>query len=354
MSDVLLADDEAPMLEMLSSVVRSLGHSVRAAHDGEEALRLARARRPDLVVVDYMMPGIDGLQVVARLRSDPATRDVPILMTTAGRLPRVDGVDRLLEKPFPLDTFEQAVVAALAGATPPVPAAPEPPPRLEGEELLDWTVHEIKSPLAVARMAIELTLRSSDTRFAEADARRLRGVVRQIDRMHRLVHALLDASSLAAGQLTVRVEEVDLAPLAKKVVDDWRDAWPERTFSFDAPDVPTWVNADPERVVQILDNLLSNAVKHAAASTNIDVVVEVGRGEAHLRVRDRGPGIDAAAAAGLFRRFHRLEGTRAPGHGLGLYIASTLARMQGGRLSVDSEPGRGAVFSFTLPVLPKA
>lgn len=353
MSLVLLAEDEAPMLEMLSAVVQRMGHEPRTAEDGERALQLALAQRPDLIVLDYMMPGIDGLEVVARLKRHPTLKDVPVVMTTAARLPRTDGVDRLLEKPFGLDAFEAVVQESLAGARVAPPPVAEPLVLdVQHEELLNWVVHEIKSPLAVVRMAVDLT--AKDVALPDASGRRLRNVVRQIDRVHRLVDALLDASSLAEGRLRVRADEIDLGDVVARTVQSWADAQPDRVFATATPDAPVLVAADEERVAQILDNLLSNAVKHAGGAPRVDVVVAVAGGVAEVRVQDQGPGIDAAAAATLFQRFHRLADARAPGHGLGLYVSSTLARMMGGRLVVDSEPGRGTAFVLSLPVAPKA
>src|SRR3954465_10509158 len=136
MSVVLVADDEPAVLDALSQVVEDLGHQVMRAHDGREALQLAREQKPHLVVTDHMMPRLSGLDLVRQLREDDVLRDVPVLLLSAA-LPLGAGSEAkaFLPKPFELSEFENLVETLLAeskASAPPAPGAvPEPPPAAE-------------------------------------------------------------------------------------------------------------------------------------------------------------------------------------------------------------------------------
>src|SRR5688572_22263573 len=114
MSLVLVADDEPAVLEVLSEVVEDLGHEVLRAHDGREALSLARARVPNLVVTDHMMPKLSGLELCRQLRGDERLRDVPVIVLSAALPEGAPEASAFLSKPFELSEFERLVVEVLA------------------------------------------------------------------------------------------------------------------------------------------------------------------------------------------------------------------------------------------------
>lgn len=177
MSVVLVADDEPAVLDALSQVVEDLGHQVVRAHDGREALQLARAQRPHLVVTDHMMPRLSGLDLVRQLREDDVLCDVPVLLLSAA-LPLGAGSEAkaFLPKPFELSEFEELVSTLLAESkakAPPVQdERPEPP--VTAEDKLHWLTHQVAGPLAQLRERLGiLQLSSSD------------GVRRQLTEMER-------------------------------------------------------------------------------------------------------------------------------------------------------------------------
>src|SRR3954468_23285552 len=153
MSVVLVADDEPAVLDALSQVVEDLGHQVMRAHDGREALQLARAQKPHLVVTDHMMPRLSGLDLVRQLREDDVLRDVPVLLLSAALPPGAGSEAKaFLPKPFELSEFEDLVETLLAEskASAQAPGAvPEPPPA--AEDRLLWLTRQVVSPLARIR-----------------------------------------------------------------------------------------------------------------------------------------------------------------------------------------------------------
>jgi two-component system sensor histidine kinase/response regulator len=185
MSVVLVADDEPAVLEALSQVVEDLGHQVVRAHDGREALQLARSQRPHLVVTDHMMPRLSGLDLVRQLREEDGLRDVPVLLLSAA-LPMGASTEAkaFLPKPFELSEFENLVSSLLAesrASAPPVPPGLAEPP-LTAEERLYWLTHQVAGPLSQIRERLGILQLSSGD-----------GVRRQLTEIERALEEVLRA-----------------------------------------------------------------------------------------------------------------------------------------------------------------
>ena len=355
MSLVLIAEDEEALLEVFSEVVEDLGHRVVRAHNGEEALLLARTEQPDLVVSDHMMPRRTGMQLLHAMRSEPGLSEVPFLLLSAARPPGREAAQTFLAKPVDLSTFEQAVSTALQSRTQPRHESPQTAREsatavsLAREEMLNWVAHELKTPLSSARLNTQLLLRKVHKRGAEDETRSAEAVLRQLDRMNGLVTSILDASRLADGKLELKQEPTPVGPFLQDLIQDWRDMQPEMDFHLDLGEPMEPLLMDAERVRQVLNNLLSNAVKYSGESRRIEVGVTLSPGLVLIHVRDHGVGIPANALPHIFERFQRADADRGRGHGLGLFIAAALARLHGGSLSARSTLGEGSTFILRLP-----
>lgn len=113
MSTILLVDDELDLLELYTDVLEVMGYQVLHAHDGLEALELARRQPPDLIVTDWMMPRLDGVELCQRVYEDPGLHGIPIILHSSRRAPWLPGVSQVLSKSCPLEEFEEAVAEAL-------------------------------------------------------------------------------------------------------------------------------------------------------------------------------------------------------------------------------------------------
>jgi two-component system sensor histidine kinase/response regulator len=358
MKVVLVADDEEALLEVFASVVTELGHTVLCAHAGDEALGLARAHQPDLIVSDHMMPGLTGVEFLRSVRQDLQLATTPFILVSAARPQGAHEANAYLAKPVSLETFERVVQdrlrATKAGrARPesmPLTQAPETGLNLARAEMMSWVAHEIKTPISSARLNLELILRHLSGDTAEAQRRRGMVALQQLDRMSTLVSSVLEASQLSDGRIQLQREPCELKAFLQGVARYWRDTRPEVEFVLVLPAEAVTVQVDPERVRQILNNLVSNAVKYGGSSPRVELSLELSPGRAVISVTDRGPGIDASELPRIFDRFHRAEGSSGQGHGLGLYIASALAQLHGGTLQVRSQRGEGASFTLSLPL----
>ncbi len=356
MSLVLVADDEPAVLEVLTEVVEDLGHDVVRAHDGREALQLARAQRPNLVVTDHMMPRLSGVELCRALRTDEVLSAVPVILLSAAIPPEAVEAHAWLSKPFELDEFEDLVKRTLEGvndgnvSAPAARPPPTPPAHEPAQELIHWVAHEMKTPLAAARMNLQLFDRKLSASGQPVDAHHVRSVSRQLDAMEQIVNSLIDAARLSEGQLAISLGRQDLASLLQDVVEHWREAHPAIAFDVVAPPGQVQAMVDPERVEQILGNLLANAVRHGAPSRHVRIELTRQEALAELSVQDFGPGILPSMQRTLFQRFSGPSIGRGKRPGLGLYIAHELARLHEGRLSVQSVPGNGATFTLSLPL----
>ena len=135
MSTILLVDDEPDLQELYTDVLEVMGYEVIHAYDGLEALEKARQQRPDLVVTDWMMPRLDGVELCERLLHEPGLEGLPIILHSSRRAPRIPGVRRVLSKSCPLEEFEDAVAQVIDESNPELVPAPNP-----GETSMEATV----------------------------------------------------------------------------------------------------------------------------------------------------------------------------------------------------------------------
>jgi signal transduction histidine kinase len=216
------------------------------------------------------------------------------------------------------------------------------------DDFLSIASHELRTPLTPLRLQVQILRRMLTNGGLARDklAGSLDTLERQTERLGRLVSDLLDVSRITAGKLTLHRERLDLADLAREVVERYAGASrsPIRLRTESAPG--HW---DRARLEQVATNLLANAIKYGQGKP-IDVSVVLKGGIALLAVRDRGIGIAAADVERIFGRFERAASASSYGGlGLGLYIAQQIAAAHGGRISVESAPGQGATFTVALP-----
>lgn len=217
-----------------------------------------------------------------------------------------------------------------------------------GMDVVSTVSHELRSPLTSVKGYTSLLLHRWDRLPDDRKRLMLEQVHHDADRVTRLVGELLDISRLETGRLVLRRQMVDLAALARSVVDAVGMAYPDLDAEVDvAADVPE-IYADPDKLEQVLTNLVENAAKYGDP-VGVRVAGRVHDGEVSVSVADRGPGIAPEDLPRVFTKFFRREHGRPTGTGLGLWISRGLVEAHGGRLTVASNPGQGATFCFTLP-----
>ena len=211
--------------------------------------------------------------------------------------------------------------------------------------------HELRSPLTPLRGFLASLVEGTVDDSPEKRQEYYRIMLRQAQRLERVVNDMLDVSLIEAGGLVVDLQPVPLDHVLGRLVKEFREQHPDRPVVLEPLREPAIVFADPFRVEQVVLNLLSNADKYTPAGLPIDVGASADGGSVTISVSDLGDGIAPEHREMIFDRFYRVQdgpASRRPGTGLGLYIARTLVEAMSGRIWVDSEVGAGTTFSFSL------
>lgn len=211
--------------------------------------------------------------------------------------------------------------------------------------------HELKTPIAAIRAHLENVLDGVEA----PDPATLQVMLTQTERLSRLIDQLLELSRLESGELPLRREEIELAPLVAQVLSEIEVARSDRgvEVSSDVPVGLPAIEADRERIHQVLFNLLDNAVRFTPGGGSVTVTADRHDGWVEVRVADTGVGISPEHLPRLFERFYRADPARSReegGTGIGLAIARSVVEAHGGHITAESAPGAGSVFRFDLPV----
>ena len=376
---ILVADDNADMRTYLTRLL-SPPWTVEAVSDGARALAAAQTHPPDLILSDVMMPGMNGLELVRALRMDSRTRTIPVMLLSAraGEEATIEGLksgaDEYLVKPFSANELlarvnaqltvshlrQQTVQAERAHAEEAsrLLAAAERATRSR-EETLAIVSHDLRSPLGTISAAAELLQRSLGNDARDAQRRKHTDSIRRaVGRMNRLVGDLLDLASIDSGSLSLEPRPHTAEELLREVRETFEPQAVEKgiTFQTEAASHLPPVPCDKERVLQVLGNLISNALRFTPPGGTVRVRAELEPGPECLRfsVADTGPGIPPEAQPHIFDRYWHAAQKRREGHGLGLSIAKGIVEGHGGRIQLESLPGAGTTFSFSLPLAPTA
>lgn len=358
---LLIVDDEALLRLTLGSFLQELGYTVLEAGDGLEALAVCRTERPDLVLLDLEMPFLDGFEVCAQLHADPATSAIPVLVITA-RLETTEkmrafdaGAVDYVVKPFQFQEVEARVRTQLElhRQRRELVDQFEALRRLESlrDSFTHMVAHDMRGPLTGILASLELSLADlppacqglrRKLELAHAGATQLSGMITQ----------MLELSRMESGLMPVRPERCDLALLVQAAAAAHGAARGRRRLVLDLPGpVPAW--CDPGLLDRVLANLMGNALKFTQEDGAVTVAARRSGGLARVEVRDDGPGIAPEHRQRIFEKFHQAPcGVRAHGAGLGLAFCKSAILAHHGEIGVDTEPGAGCTFWFTLPAEP--
>ncbi|GAB7023224.1 hybrid sensor histidine kinase/response regulator [Salidesulfovibrio brasiliensis] len=354
--NVLVCDDSRSFLEHTATVLRRRMFTVRTVSNGQDALDLLERESFTVAVMDYAMPGMDGLTLVRKVRSIKSMDDLSIIGVSSAENETLSvwflkaGANDFLNKPFQIEELVSRVELNVIMLE-----------RLHKLRELDAVrtkfmgvvAHDLRNPINGIKGFAQLMLESGDE--LDKDKVEMLTIIRDAAAgMRGMVDDLLDISVIRSGRLQVRCQTTDLNTLVRKRISMSRFEARRKNIELDErleslPDVP----ADADRIAQVVDNLLSNAIKFSTPGTTITVSLLREDGQAVVTVCDQGPGLPKEEQRLLFRDYHK--GSAAPtggetSTGFGLVIVNNVVKAHGGRVWVDSEPGQGACFGFALPM----
>jgi PAS domain S-box-containing protein len=219
------------------------------------------------------------------------------------------------------------------------------------DDVLAIVSHDLRNPLSTIAMTAEQLVRSPEKCEAERVARNAARIRRNVERMERLIADLVDVARVDAGRLPIEIERVQATALVSEIVASFETIAAERSVRVEMRDLaPAEVRCDRRRILQVLANLIGNAVKFSPERGAVAITGGPDRGFYEVAVADQGPGLMPDHVAHVFERYWQAPETKQQGSGLGLYIARAIVEAHGGRIWVESTPGRGATFHFTLPL----
>jgi two-component system, OmpR family, sensor histidine kinase KdpD len=230
--------------------------------------------------------------------------------------------------------------------------AEEPLPPALVDELFSTLGHELRGPLTTIKGSSRTLLRHGAALDPAAARQLLADIDQEADRLHRLVDNLLELARAGVGTNALRSEPTALDVLIRRVVADATPRAGNRRLRVRAPSDLPRVSIDPLRIEQVIRNLVDNAVKFSPPTGTIDITAAAQGDAIVVAVKDEGPGVAPEYHARVFERFFRVEphSTGVAGAGLGLAICKRFVELHGGRIELDSRPGNGAAFRFTLPL----
>lgn len=219
-------------------------------------------------------------------------------------------------------------------------------------DFISMVSHELKTPLTSAISYVQVLHKKAQTSGETVGAGMLDRTGKQLAKMARMINGFLNVSRLESGKIHIDQKRFDMALLIKESEEESLAAVSTHKVLF-APVTETWVNADWEKVGQVIDNLISNAVKYSPPNSTIRVACVTKDGKARVSISDEGVGISKDDLPKLFERFYRVkdkEYKNVSGFGIGLYLCCEIIKRHGGNIWAESEPGQGSTFFFELPL----
>lgn len=384
---ILLVDDNSTNLGILVKSLSEAGFQVRVAQDGTSAIAQALYAKPDLILLDVMMPGIDGFETCRRLKANANTQAIPVIFMTAltevfDKVQgfQVGGVD-YITKPFEIEEVLIRVRTHLQLQT------LQNQLRSQNEQLqleirerqkaqeavqvfLHAVSHDLRNPVTGGLMVLKSLLEEADTQAGSASISRsvLERMIQSHNRQLALINSLLETHANDVVGISLQRQPVNLPTFIEELAANWQPMLQRDTATLNialAASLPP-VNADPNQLCRVYENLLANALKHNPPGLQITLnaapLATVPPATAsnaaappptllRCTVEDSGVGIPSEQTTNMFDLYKRGDQSRRTvGLGLGLYLCRQIITAHGGQIGVMSEPGAGSTFWFTLPI----
>ena len=361
---ILIVDDVVSNVLLLKILLTNEKFQVCTASNGKMCIEMAKKEHPDLILLDVMMPDINGFDTAVVLKKDEETKDIPIIFLTALNTPQdlvhgfQVGANDFLTKPFNKEELVMRVTQQIS-----LVAAKRIIEKQNAElkatlsnrdKMYSVIAHDLRSPMASIRMVLNLVVQSASVETVGPELYMLLDQAnRESEEVHDLLDNLLKWTKSQTGRLNVVLQELDLNDIVPGVVEifDVIAQTKHITLELKKTDAPLKVTADNDMLKTVLRNFMSNAVKFSPENSTIQIIMANEGDFARVSVKDQGVGIAADRLGSIFHKGETTYGTGGEeGSGLGLQLCQDFARKNGGDCYVESVEGEGSTFSFTVPL----
>jgi two-component system sensor histidine kinase/response regulator len=371
---LLIVDDEERNIRLLKALLAPQNYNLREAMNGEEALQRIAEEPPDMVLLDVMMPKINGFEVCRRLKQDEKTKTIPVILVTAlsekqHRVQALEaGADDFISKPVDqteltvrvksllrIKSYQDEISDRL------LEIAAKNARLLELEKVRDglshMIVHDLRNPLTAISTYLQLSSLDAEN-LSESQQKRVDRCLFFCQELERMIQTLLDISKMEEGKMQLNREAIDLSEMVGEVLERFTPTGEERkiALSFSGNgDIPK-IALDRSILKRVITNLVDNAIRYTPKGGAIAVSLDSAPWEelVCLSVKNSGSGLPAEYHQKIFDKFEQVrlkkDGDRAGSSGLGLTFCKMAVEAHGGKIWVESEGlGKGCTFLIQLP-----
>lgn len=356
---IFIAEDEPTNLQVLYNILKKGDYRMAAAGNGKQALEMIPEARPDLILLDIMMPELDGFKVCEQLKENPRTKDIPVIFLTARvetpdviRGFKVGAVD-YVTKPFKGAELLSRIKTHLE-----LKFARESLKELNAtkDKLFSIIAHDLRNPLQVLLFSADLLCKHYDDFDEDKKKEFVYKILIGTNQISELLENLLEWSKSQRGVIEANPEHIDIRALAEENVNLFMENAGKKDITLTS-EVKGGIiaYADRNMIRIVIRNLVSNAIKFTKPGGEVKISASLTADSVCVSVSDNGVGIFAEDIPGLFSidKQKTTPGTeKEKGSGLGLILCKEFVEKNDGTIDVTSTPGEGSCFSFTLPVNP--
>lgn len=358
-ANILIVDDTPANLQILTAMLKKRGYEPRPVPNGKLALQAIKVERPDLVLLDINMPGMDGYAVCAEMKKNPDFAEIPVIFISAYcetgaklRAFAAGGVD-YVTKPFQVEEVEARVKMHLALRRQQMELERSYRRLRELEALRDnlvhMVIHDVRTPMTVIRAYLEL-LESEP--LPEDSGSMVKEAAITTNSVIEMISSVLDVSKMEWGRLKLCLAECDLVTIARQIMDEVAVLTKRRKVTLLAKESSAPLRGDPTLLARVIQNLVGNAIQQTSIDGTIDIEISVEGDLVRLAVKDDGPGIAAEHHTRIFEKYGQVDSEQRKwkySTGLGLTFCKLAVEAHGGRIGVESTLGCGSTFWCVLP-----